>query len=29
MFADDACGGEIISQGAHRPKFKIAPKDVA
>jgi hypothetical protein len=22
-------GGEIISQGAHRPKFEITPKDVA
>ena len=28
-FADEASGGEIIPQGAHRPEFEIAPKDVA
>ena len=28
-FADDARGGEIIPQGAHRLEFEIAPKDVA
>jgi hypothetical protein len=28
-FAYDTPGAEIISQGAHRPKFKITPKDVA
>ena len=25
--ADDAAGYQIIPQGAHRPKFEIAPKD--
>ena len=28
-FADHACGGEIIPQGAHGPEFNIASKDAS